>query len=75
MPSVLASMHPLQVAAVVAAVVVALAVEGLLVADTIRARATADGPEPPLVEVAWTLLPAVLLAALFAYSVTHLGPT
>jgi heme/copper-type cytochrome/quinol oxidase subunit 2 len=69
----LASLPPVQLAVLVLAVVVAVAVEGLLFVDTIRARATAEGPEPSTLEVTWTLLPAVLLVALFLYSAGHLG--
>lgn len=74
MPSVIATLPPAQLAAVLVAVVVAIAVEGLLVVGAIRAPAMGEGSEPPMVEVAWTLLPAVLLAALFLYSAGRLGP-
>ena len=67
----LLSLSAMQLAAVFVAVVVSISVEVWLVVEAIRSRARADGLEPPLVEVAWTLLPGILLGLLFLYSAGH----
>ncbi|MBM2811707.1 MAG: hypothetical protein HW416_2466 [Chloroflexi bacterium] len=56
------------------AVVALIVVEALLIGRVFRARGDVTGLpslEPVAFEVLWTLLPALLLLALLAYSILH----